>query len=166
MHWYWARSSWSNRNVIALESKIEIRFLDKEEVKVLRHAVLWPHLDNLDACAIEPDSLITTFHIGATKNSEIVGTSTLIAQKNKKFETPRQYRLRAMATAPSVRGEGVGAKIIEQIIKELKEREVELLWCDARIIATGFYERQSFETKGEIYQVPKIGPHKLMYKVL
>ena len=40
---------------------------------------------------------------------------------------------------------------------------IELLWCDARLEATGFYERLGFKMKGEIYNVPNIGPHKLMY---
>ena len=57
-----------------------------------------------------------------------------------------------------------GARISEEAEKELRQKVIKLLWCDARLIATGFYEKQNFKIKGEVYQVPKIGPHKLMYK--
>ena len=40
---------------------------------------------------------------------------------------------------------------------------IELLWGDARLEATGFYEKLGLKMKGEIYDVPDIGPHKLMY---
>ena len=35
--------------------------------------------------------------------------------------------------------------------------EIELLWCDARLESTGFYEKLGFKMKGEIYNVPEIG---------
>lgn len=136
------------------------------EIRALRYKVLWPHLDGPDACQIPPDTDSDTFHIAALLNNKIVGTSTFIVDINDKFEEKNQYRLRAMATDPDVRGHGLGAKIIESALEELKSMGVKLLWCDARIIATGFYERQNFKIKGQVYQVPKIGPHKLMYKEL
>ena len=114
-------------------------------------------------CLIEPDSIETTFHMGAVENKIIVGTSTYLVEKNIQFNSKTQYRLRAMATSPSVRGKQVGRKIIEASIENLKKMNIDLLWCDARLEATGFYERLGFKMKGEIYNVPEIGPHKLMY---
>ena len=60
----------------------------------------------------------------------------------------------------------MGAKIIRAAEEELRKKGVKLLWCDARLIATGFYEKLNFKIKGQVYQVPKIGPHKLMFKDL
>ena len=68
-----------------------------------------------------------------------------------------------MATSPAVRGKQVGRQIIEASIKKLKHMGIELIWCDARLEATGFYEKLGFKIKGDIYHVPEIGPHKLMY---
>ena len=146
--------------------EIEVGILTTEKIMKLRHEVLWPHLDSVDKCTIDPDNLESTFHIGAENESEVVGTSTFIIDINSEFEESNQYRLRAMATSEKVRGCGVGEKIIEAGIAELKSRGVKLLWCDARIIATGFYEKMGFSVKGDIYEVPNIGPHKLMYKIL
>lgn len=137
-----------------------------EEIRELRHKVLWPHKDKMEDCVIPPDYEPTTFHIGAIQDDKVVGTSTFIIDINDKFEEKKQYRLRAMATDPDVRGTKTGARIVEAGIEELKKRGVKLLWCDARLIATGFYERMNFKVLGDIYEVPIIGPHKLMYKEL
>lgn len=143
-----------------------IEKVEVEDIKELRFKVLWPHKSGVQACEIEPDRFLSTFHIGAWLDNQLVGTSTFIVDINPQFDDEKQYRLRAMATDPSVRGVGVGAKIIEAGIEVLKEKNVHLLWCDARLVATGFYEKMGFEVLGEIYEVPQIGPHKLMYKVL
>lgn len=127
---------------------------------------MWPHLESPSQCFIAPDNDPNTFHVIAEYENALVGTSTFIVDINEKFEEKNQYRLRAMATDPAVRGYGVGAAILSFGIEQLKGKKVKLLWCDARLIATGFYEKQNFKIKGQVYQVPKIGPHKLMYKVL
>ena len=141
----------------------QIEQVGTDAIKALRYEVLWPHLENEAACTIAPDNESSTFHLAAVYNEKVIGVSTLIVDINEKFEPKNQYRLRAMATAPEVRGEGVGAALIEGIKKELRRKNVKLLWCDARLTATGFYEKLGFNVKGEVYEVPNIGPHKLMF---
>ena len=48
-------------------------------------------------------------------------------------------------------------------IKVLEMKQVNLLWCDARQVAWGFYQNLNFNVKGDVYEVPLRGPHKLMY---
>lgn len=145
---------------------VEIKKVDASQIRDLRYKVLWPHLDGPDACQIPPDTDDSTFHMAALVKNEVVGIATFIVDINPRFAEKNQYRLRAMATDPEMRGYGVGAELVEKAIEELKKMNVKLLWCDARLIATGFYEKQDFRIKGQVYQVPKIGPHKLMYKAL
>ena len=140
-----------------------IKQLNISDIKKLRHKVLWQHKNSSEDCVIDADGLESTFHIGAVKINEVVGTSTFIVDVNDKFATQNQYRLRAMATDETVRGEGIGKQIIEFAIEKLKQMNVELLWCDARLKATGFYNKMGFKTKGDVYHVPQIGSHKLMY---
>ena len=142
---------------------MEIKILHIDQIKQLRHEVLWPHKSSTAECVIEPDDVNTTFHMGAVENNTVVGTSTFLIDINDKFETKSQYRLRAMATSPTVRGKQVGRKIIEASIEKLRTMGISLLWCDARLEATGFYEKLGLQMKGEIYDVPNIGPHKLMF---
>ena len=145
---------------------IEIKQLETDAIKGLRYEVLWPHKNSVEECTIDPDNENSTFHIGATIGEEVVGTSTLIVDINPKFEEQNQYRLRAMATSPKIRGTRTGVAIVNRAIDELRKRDVKLIWCDARLIATGFYEKLGFKVKGDVYEVPNIGPHKLMYKEL
>ena len=140
-----------------------IKELPAADIRKLRHEVLWSHKPSFEDCVIEPDYVETTFHMGALENHKVVGTSTFLIDINDKFDTTSQYRLRAMATSPSVRGKQVGRQIIEVSIEKLKNMSIDLLWCDARLEATGFYEKLGFKMKGELYNVPDIGPHKLMY---
>ena len=165
MCWNRTGSSRSNRNdVITIQLIKIIEIENSRDLYPIRHKVLWQH-KTVDNCGIEPDNFDSTFHIGAIdENGQIVGTSTFIKESNTAFDQNTQYRLRAMATTPSTRGKGVGKAIIEYALDELAKRRVELLWCDARVIACGFYENLNFEIKGEMYDVPDIGPHKLMYK--
>ena len=139
-------------------------FISAKETYPLRLEVLWQHKKSLEECRLDIDDLESTFHVGALKNGELVSVGTFLVQRNEKFKEKYQYRLRAMATSPKVRGENFGKKIIEFAMNELQNRKVELLWCDAREVALGFYEKMGFTVVGDFYDVPQIGPHKLMYK--
>ena len=141
----------------------EVKIISSKETYPLRLEVLWSHFDKLDQCGIDIDEVEGTFHVGAFKNGEVVSIGTFLIQKNDKFDYEQQYRLRAMATSSKVRGEGFGQKVIDFAVNELKNRNEKILWCDARKIALGFYEKMGFTIIGDYYEVPKIGPHKLMY---
>ena len=141
----------------------EVKIISPQETYPLRLAVLWPHFDRLGQCGIDVDEQEGTFHVGALKDGEVVSIGTFLIQKNEKFKQEKQYRLRAMATSPNVRGQKFGKKVIDFALKELKNRNIEVLWCDARKVALGFYEKMGFTIIGGYYDVPKIGPHKLMY---
>lgn len=142
----------------------QISFIASKQTYSLRYEILWQHKNNLEECGLDIDGLETTFHVGALKNGKVVSVGTFLVQRNEKFEEKYQYRLRAMATSPEVRGENFGKQVIDFALVELKNREVELLWCDAREVAIGFYEKMGFKTLGDFYEVPIIGKHKLMYK--
>jgi predicted GNAT family N-acyltransferase len=65
-----------------------------------------------------------------------------------------------MATAPDLRGSGVGAALLRTV-----EREVAApLWCNARTTAAGFYARHGWRTVGEEFLVQDIGPHVRMIR--
>ena len=68
-----------------------------------------------------------------------------------------------MGTHPDYRKKGLGKLLIDFAKEQLKQNGVDLIWCDARIVATGFYQKQGFKIIGEQYEVPVIGPHYLMY---
>ena len=135
--------------------EIESKLIQSNLTHKIRLSVLWPH-KNISNCFLAEDNLKDTFHVG-----------TFIYQNNIIFdENDKQYRLRAMATEKKYQGISMGRKLIMFAKNELIKRKVKLLWCDARKIAIPFYENLGFKSQGEFYNIPKIGPHKLMYLYL
>jgi predicted GNAT family N-acyltransferase len=69
------------------------------------------------------------------------------------------WQLRGMATDPAVRGSGAGRVLLQECLTRVAERGGDLLWCDARVTAAGFYERMGFTVVAGPYDKPGIGPH-------
>jgi len=141
-----------------------VKEIRAEQTKPLRHKVLWPHIEKLEDCNIDIDAREDAIHLGAFDAAgKIVGICSLFKTATSKLPHKKQYRLRAMATDPDVRGSGAGKAIVEQAKQKVKSMGYELLWCDARKVALGFYERMEFDRIDEWYEVRTIGPHQLMY---
>ena len=49
-----------------------------------------------------------------------------------------------MATDPTVRGPGAGRALVAEGLARVAARGGDLVWCDARVAAVGFYERMGF----------------------
>ena len=76
------------------------------------------------------------------------------------------WRLRAMATADGVRGQGLGRQVLDALIDHVAAAGGGLLWCGARIRAIPFYQRAGFSPLGDFYEEPVIGTHVLMWRVV
>jgi GNAT superfamily N-acetyltransferase len=102
-----------------------------------------------------------TFHVAAFDPAGAVGGCATFYPE----PTPdgrSGWRLRAMASAPEVRGQGYGARALRFGIAEIRARGGTLLWCNARSGAVWFYERLGFSTVGEEFEIAAIGPHYVM----
>jgi ribosomal protein S18 acetylase RimI-like enzyme len=141
------------------------RQIQSEEIQQLRNEVLWPH-KTFENCILETDRLSTTFHFGVQIEGLTVATVTLQQEKNQRLQQEKQYRLRAMAVREGYRGQGFGDAIVEAGLNHLRELGVEVVWCDARVAALNFYRRLQFEELEEEYEIPIIGLHRFMWKVL
>ena len=71
-----------------------------------------------------------------------------------------------MATAPQVRGQGVGAATLRYGMAEIRRRGGTRLWCNARTGALGFYLRLGFSMVGDEFEIEPIGPHYAMEREL
>lgn len=139
--------------------------LKPEEIQQLRNEVLWPH-KTFENCILETDRLSTTFHFGIQIEGLTVATVTLQQEKSHRLQQVKQYRLRAMAVREGYRGQGFGDAIVEAGLNHLRELGVEVVWCDARVAALNFYRRHHFNELEEEYEIPIIGMHRFMWKVL
>jgi ribosomal protein S18 acetylase RimI-like enzyme len=141
------------------------RRLQPEDIQQLRNEVLWPH-KTFENCILETDRLSTTFHFGVQIDGLTVATVTLQQETSSKLSQEKQYRLRAMAVREGYRGQGYGDAIVEAGLNYLSSMGVEVVWCDARVAALNFYRRLQFEELEEEYEIPIIGLHRFMWKVL
>ena len=144
-------------------SDLVVECIAAEQTRSIRHKVLWPHKSCLEECVLDTDHLENAFHVGVWRHTELISTGSFFPQQHPHFSQGIQYRLRAMATKSGHHGMGSGRALLEYGLRILRQRNTELLWCDARLGAVGFYERLGFQLRDEIYQVPQIGPHKLMW---
>jgi len=142
---------------------IQVKQITANECYAIRQQVLWQH-KSVTECGITIDSQEGAFHLGAFLNDELVCIGSFFKQVNPQFNQANQYRLRAMATLPIAQKKGTAKSLLEFAVQKLKTKDQDLLWCDARLIATGFYSKLGFSTKGTSYEIPIIGTHYLMYK--
>lgn len=141
-----------------------IQRIDQLDTRPLRHLVLWPHREKMEDCTIDIDHRVDAIHLGAfDEQRRLVGICSLFEMQTPKLAAPRQYRLRAMATHPDARGTGAGALIVHAAIETVHAMGYDVLWCDARKVALGFYAKLGFDRIDEWYDVPNIGPHQLMF---
>ena len=161
----------------------EVHVLRSEETRELRHRVLWPHKPSAQACVIDVDEADHAIHLGVFmaecmswgvsldgRKGALVGVCSLFDQPCTRCAVPwgeeDALRLRVMGTLPEVRGQGAGAMLVARATEEVVKRGKSVLWCDAREVAFGFYERLGFDFMNEMFVLPDVGPHRTMALVL
>ncbi len=148
------------------QENITLQHISAEQTLNLRSKVLRPG-EAIDKCRYLEDSLSSTFHLGVLIGDKIVCTGTFMKDISPDFPAETSaYRLRGMATDPDFRGLQLGSRLLARAEIELRALNCKLLWFNARLSAFPFYEKNSFEFKGEIFEIKGIGPHKVMFKFL
>lgn len=104
-----------------------------------------------------------TFHLGAFKNNILIAVSSYMKVENSNLKGA-QYQLRGMATLNEYQGFGAGKLMLQKTFSILKELKINYLWCNARVVAVKFYEKQGFNTFGEKFDIRYIGHHYAMFK--
>jgi GNAT superfamily N-acetyltransferase len=134
-----------------------------KDTYLIRHKVLRPHGTVAD-CMFKGDDDELTFHLGAFKEGKLVSVASFYFENKSEYEAahPHQYRLRGMATLPEFQGQGLSSALLKTAFPLIKQNQCTLLWCNARESAEGFYKKVGFVSNGETFDIPLIGPHRLM----
>ena len=132
--------------------------VDAEVTSDLRGAVLRP---NGGEIAWAGDEDAATFHLAArTPDDRVVGVVRFSpAPCPWRPLAAAPWQLRGMATDATVRGSGAGRAMVEDGLLRVAARGGDLVWCDARTSAAGFYERLGFTVVTDEFDKPGIGPH-------
>ncbi len=142
---------------------LEIKEIDVSKTYPIRHKVLRTNM-KFETCKFITDDYEGTFHLGVYYNSKLVSIVSFSPEVNENFNLERQYRLRGMATLEEYRGLGFAKKLVEYSEQILINKNVHIIWCNARIKSVGFYEKLGFKTCGKVFEHGNIGKHILMFK--
>ena len=109
----------------------------------------------------DPDTL----HLGMFLNEDLIGIASFMRASLSDFKGS-QYQLRGMATAEAYQGRGYGRELLKAAEAFLQKRGIEVLWCNARVVALDFYRKLGYTSLGNAFEVPEIGMHYRMFKKL
>jgi GNAT superfamily N-acetyltransferase len=127
----------------------------------IRHKMLRPN-GTVEDCMFQGDNDEMTFHLGAFVDKRLVSVASFYFERNTVFPEDYQYRLRGMATLPEYQGQGHSSALLKTAFPVIKQNQCNLLWCNAREKAMGFYLKVGFKPVGELFTIQNIGKHMLM----
>ena len=144
---------------------IKSKIINSGLAQTLRHKVLREGKP-FDSAHFKEDGFKDTIHIGAYSDNILVGVCSLINNNNTDIKLQKQYQLRGMAVDTKAQGKGVGKAMLRFVEQALNNLNIEVVWCNSRIIARRFYASCGFIDMNKNFDIPKIGVHAVMYKNL
>jgi GNAT superfamily N-acetyltransferase len=139
----------------------------------LRHRILRAGLP-IETARFEGDQGPHTTHYAAFQtNDELKPTGRPICCATfmlGTYEEVPAWQLRGMATEEAYRGCGVGNQLLNTAERELRSHpvyaHVRLMWCNARVPAVRFYQRNGWKGVSDVFDIPTAGPHIQMTKFI
>lgn len=118
---------------------MKIREISSAETLALRSQVLRPGRD-ISACKFDGDDAPETRHFGAVDTQDnILGVVSVYHQDNPAIPIDgMSCQIRAMATAPACRGQGLGNLLLTAAVNYAKSCCASLIWANARSSLSGF----------------------------
>ena len=71
-----------------------------------------------------------------------------------------------MATVEDMQGRGAGRALVAEGVRSAAAAGAALIWCHARVSASGFYEKVGFVAISPAFELPVAGKHYVMVKDL
>ena len=134
---------------------VQISVVDPELTLDLRQRVLRPHQTH-DEVRAAGDGLPG---IAVSVDGHVVACASVRPEPMPDDPREGDWRLRGMASAPEVRGQGYGAIALQAALGYARQHGALRVWCNARTPALGFYEKHGFTVVGEEFDLPDAGPH-------
>lgn len=143
------------------EKKLLVHPCEVETILSLRSKILRPGL-SLKEAHFEGDD--KALHFALFKNDgtslkdlspqSVIGCLSFFSNPFK----DRPWQLRGMATLDQ--GRGYGSYLLQSA---LEQSQIQSFWCNARLDAISFYEKNGLQVQSEIFEIKGVGPHVKMF---
>lgn len=110
---------------------MEIEEIQAEQTWQIRHEVMWPD-QPMDYVKLDEDA--SGHHFGLFVDHQLVSIVSV-------FENEKEAEFRKFATLHSMQGMGYGSQLLTFVLGDLKNKQIERIWCNARADKTAFYSK-------------------------
>jgi GNAT superfamily N-acetyltransferase len=144
---------------------LELRRASLEEILALRHAVLRPGLP-LHTAHFDGDDEPATRHFGAFRRAtgDVVACVSCMRRPHGGADA---WQIRGMATRDDLAGRGIGRALLAFTLGALRAEDgPRLLWCNARVTVLGFWEAAGWTVASDAFDIPGVGPHRVLEHTL
>jgi len=142
---------------------IRIIKLKAEDTYSIRKQVLRKNMTLSHKMKGDHDSDV--LHLGVYERDKLVCIGSFMKAVRTDL-SGRQYQLRGMATSDGAQGKGYGKLLLQEAEAILKNKNIDIIWCNARVVAIDFYRKMGYKVMSDVFEAPQIGPHYVMYKKL
>ncbi len=140
-----------------------IKKITSLETFLVRHPVLRAG-KNVESCFFDGDNLETTKHFGYFDHDKLVGVASIYEFENNNFSETKQLQLRGMSVLENYQKQGIGQKLLIHCEKYAIQKNIKLIWFNARINAVPFYEKLGYSVFGNEFYISEISVHLNMIK--
>ena len=106
------------------------------------------------------------FHLAVRDGGgAVMAVASFSAEATPHRQGRRAVRLRGMAVDRPAQHHGLGRLLVTTVVERLRHDGVEVLWCNARDSAAGFYAKLGFDVVGDGFVLPESGiAHHVMLR--
>ncbi|HEU5448732.1 MAG TPA: GNAT family N-acetyltransferase [Acidimicrobiia bacterium] len=97
------------------------------------------------------------FHLAVRHDDTILAVASFSIEATPYRPRRSAIRLRGMAVDGPFQQHGIGRLLVTTVVDRLRTEGVDVLWCNARDTAVGFYARLGFEVEGDGFVLPESG---------
>jgi GNAT superfamily N-acetyltransferase len=109
------------------------------------------------AVVFPEDNRPGAFHLAVRHDNAILAVASFSTEATPYRPRRSAIRLRGMAVDEPFQQHGIGRLLVTTVADRLRAEGVDVLWCNARDSAAGFYARLGFEVEGDGFVLPESG---------
>jgi GNAT superfamily N-acetyltransferase len=164
--------------------RFQLRIVNSSAIIDLRHKILRAGMPR-ESAVFEADELPGTIHVAAFEHSPDDSTDQSTAGSHEHspldpnrlvgcasinhgtWEGQPAWQLRGMAVETHLQRSGVGRLLLLEVERLVRlDQFSRKLWCNARLVAIGFYQRNGWTIASDRFEIPTAGPHHRMIRTV